>query len=226
MSTNPVHDPDTGEINYLTDVWDEMQDIPPEYTLIPVPKKSNVDPGDPYEIDIYIVGHGHFSNSKLQVHYPFPDLITENEEKGELGHSIQTIEASAYHTLQSRNTPPENHDIGAWGATAIFEPEMISPLRTTDYSYPQLSSEVTFAGCPFLQLKLYTSEDADAGDYPIHYTFTYGDNENVLQDHKKTMLHINNARERREPWVSRAGIIIVLVATLSLLIQAWNTIGF
>ncbi|WP_157969474.1 hypothetical protein [Haloplanus rubicundus] len=221
---NPVRDPDTGEIDILEDAWEEMQGTPPEYTIIPVPKKSNVDPGGTIEIDLYVNGYGGVSQSKLQINYPYPDLITKEERKGELNYSIWLAEDSEPPAIYSTQTPQEEHRVGEWGATAIIEPELFSPFRDKDCAYPLLTSEVTFAECPFLQIKLFTSEDVDSGNYPIHYTFTYGDQDDVSQDHKETVVHINNARERREPWVTRGAIVIVLIALASLLIQAWNTL--
>lgn len=224
-SAGGVYDPLTGEVGVNVELWESMRGTPPAYTFVPVPKRSNVDPGDAIHIDCYINGYGEVAMSKLQMNYPFPDLITAKPDKGEIATSVSVVDGADPHGLMNTDDSGETYGIGAWGATAILEPESFSPIRSSEVAFPQLASEVAIDGTPFLEITLITDADADGGNYPIHYTFTDGDEQTVFQSHTSTTIHVNNAREQREPWVTRGAIVVVLVSFISLLFPAWTTLG-
>lgn len=228
-----ILDQDTGEIDYLPEAWESMEDKPPTYTISPVPKQRNVDPGDNIEIDMFINGCGKITQNKLQISYPFSDFVVDSEKKGEIRYGIWTPENQEKHKLFSTEIRPGECDLKKLDATIPLVPEMFSPINDDDHLYPILTSEVAFADTPFLSITLQTSEDVSPGDYPIFFTFTYGNEDETHQDQKRLLIHINNAREQREPWVTRAALAIVLIVLLSLIIQAvdviarsLNTLGF
>jgi hypothetical protein len=121
-ATAAVHDPKTGQIEIDTEAWDAMQGTRPAYTIVPVPRRSNVDPGETIHIDCYVNGYGPVARTKLQMNYPYPDLLTDEADKGEIAPSVSVDADSDPPGLVSTDPSGKSYGIGEWGATAILEP--------------------------------------------------------------------------------------------------------
>jgi len=67
---------------------------------------------------------------------------------------------------------------------------------------------------PPILLSLNTDEHAPSGDYNITFTFTYGDNQKVLQDYKTTQFHVTNWWERSQTWIQISAVAIALISLM------------
>lgn len=87
-----------------------------------------------------------------------------------------------------------------------------------EYIRPKLF-ELTYEGTPPFELELNISENADPGDYEIPCVLTYNTDLGVIKNSRENIqFHVNDRIEQRQP---RLKYIVVLVAVLSLLLQAY-----
>jgi len=202
----------------------------PVYTIIPIVRTPNINPGDTFEVDLYFSGAGYPNENKLAVYHSHPNLVN-SENPGTFTTTIKWKDGEIITGEDVLSDPSltTQRDLDEYGflakvSNAHFIPDTEINLNDPDsnWPYPPKSSELGNDGIAPMEYRLNTAEDAAPGDYEISFVFTYGeeavgDELRINQDRQNVSVHIKNKREQLEPIPSIAAIAAALIALLSLI---------
>lgn len=204
----------------------------PKYTLIPIVRTPNVDPGDTFEVDLFVSGAGYPAENKLTTYHSHPNLVNQSNP-GNLAVNIgwsnqglvagESAQSSEVH-ISERKLSPTGFIMELSNAN-FCEYKLLdnySENNSPDWSYPPKLSEHSHDDLAPLQYRLNIDENADPGDYEISFIFTYGeestgDDLQINQDRQDVSVHVNTRTEQLEPIPSIAVISGAVIALLSLL---------
>lgn len=201
----------------------------PNYTLIPIVRTPNVDPGETIEIDLFFSGAGNPHENKLSVYHSHPNLV-DHDNPGYLSVSVGWTEernllvgneALGSEELETRKHMSEYGFIAQMSNSHFVKENIVYGEKGPDFDYPVKISESVNDGIAPLRYRLHTDSQAKSGDYDITFVFTYGeeaigDKMRVNQDRQDVCIHLNNKREQWEPVPTIAGISVALLALASL----------
>lgn len=201
------------------------------YSLVLRNQTPKLNPGETVHVDIYLSGYGIPVRNKLHIQCSSDNVI----DKKNPGYVQSFFEYRIYNNRKDRTQiiPIEPNKFPIfYGSTShsggtmdvlnhgIFMPTFHTPDTDNKDELEKVASELMVDDKPPLQYILNTSSDAPPGDYEIMFTFTYSDDQGLLQDRRTVQFHLNDWQESH-PWAVPSALII---AFLSLLITAYGTI--
>lgn len=180
-------------------VFSDLNNITPSYSLIVIPKMVSVNRGDKIEIRVYVAGLGAIKNNKLQVFAP-----RELSNSGIVG----TIIVCATN-INTNITAPEFYETN----TTVFDQAIsFSPcnfmhanITYEGYTAPVIISERNFIFREKTYSPMYiiinTARNAVPGDHIIELVFTYTDGTKWYQDKEMISVHVNNPVEENRTYL-------------------------
>ncbi|NKE37130.1 hypothetical protein GWG54_15130 [Natronococcus sp. JC468] len=200
----------------------------PSYRIIPVLQTSNVDPGESIEIDFFIDAIGDIDSNRLHVSYAYPELFQDEIGVASIGFSMD--ENGRLQPGQESDQMELGRGSNQWQFPSWFfegvssenqDPVTLGGKTPNQEHYPQKVCEVIEAEKDHPPIKYQFNIDSDAppGDYTITCIFTYGKSSRTYSDREDIQIHVNNRRERWEPWPFRIAVMAGGAAVLSLIQQ-------
>ncbi len=192
-------------------------------------RNTEVNPGDPVEIDIYLSGYGIPAKNKLLIIWSSPYVINE-DDPGNITTTIKNYDINTETlTLGLTNIPlkREGNISGEIGEGFVLNlgffahPMSIIPGPFPQTGFKTVMGEWNWNGNPPILVKLNTRRDAPSGDYQVSLIFTYGNDTNPKQAFDVVQFHVKSTWDRWEPRVVVAGSVIAFIA---LIIAAAGTI--
>lgn len=198
----------------------DKEGFPPNYSIIPVLKESEITPGDELKIGFYFSGYGEIEINKLHITFSYPGLFQSPE--GLLFH-MKTAQLEGADPNEMQEAMDESdyiHPLDDTGVTLHVPDEFFAEELEEDGSFAgRMHGEVAVGNVPPYVIHLYTSENAKPGNYDIISTFTYSNGESVEKSTVEKQFRIQNRRERIEPAPQIAGIIAAVIGWIALLSQ-------
>lgn len=203
------------------------------YSLVPILSDSHINAGEKIEVSLFISGFSKNNadldpvSNKLFVSFS-NKILAENDgsywqNSVRFSQSESQVKIGAGEEFIDRmNIEEDTSGIGHALHPGFFGVRDGPP---TPNGLPPILAESAHAGVPPLKLVLKTSEDADSGDYPIHFIFTYGNIE-VQQDRQTINIHINSWVEKYKRLLQILGAIGTIAALFSLFVSAANILHF
>jgi len=197
------------------------------YEIIPIVRRSRIEPGETAEIEIFIAGSGDVESAKLQALHTQEDLIDE-EEPGEMVYSVDFAEGDdGCPELVMGEDALREKDIDKWGTMAfvteaIFytpsEADSSEPVQMNDHDleFQPIVGEAAHEGNPPLLLRLRTKDSAHPGDYKIPFILTYGEQETPLQSTATVEIHVKSWVERHRKVLE----ILAIAGTMAIVITS------
>lgn len=198
---------------YPNEIFSELNNETPSYTLIPIPSAIITDPGRTVNVDIYISGFGYISNNKMIVFVPSNLLNTENP--GRIGASIGCM-----HNKTTNITVPIFSETSTNltavkaglipGMTGLIPGVKFSLIKCNfmynnetlnEQNVPPIMLEGRNNGSAPSYIIMNLADNATPGDYEIPIVFTYTDGEKWYQDKKQITIHVNNPIEENRFWL-------------------------
>lgn len=207
------------------------------YALDLICLTPNIKPGDPIEIEIFIVGKGSLTHNKMIILYP-ESLIDENNpgfiescigvDKDPSGNIVGPITGKPFLEKMEKKGKETKHELDASGAYYLMNEgnflENIERPSDPSNAIPRLIAETRHDGLPPIFMKLNSSKKTQSGDYEINFNFTYIDDNNVYLNKKTVKIHVKNwieIHQKRLQWVA---CIVGFTALISGIIQTIFTV--
>lgn len=197
------------------------------YEVVPIVRRSRIEPGETAEIEVFIAGSGDVESAKLQTLHTQEDLIAE-EEPGEMVYSVDLKEGEDGTKEPVLGEEALNQiEIDRWGTMALitdaifytpFETDSSETIQLNDSDFPfqPIVGEAAHDGYPPILLRLNTKNGAQPGDYRIPFILTYGNQEEPEQSTAAVEIHVQSWAERHR----KALEIVAVVLTLSIVITS------
>jgi len=191
------------------------------YSLVIRNRTPSVDPGDSIEMEIFLSGYGVPEKNKLHISWSSPYVIDRQDPGRVYAHRFDDppIVEGQIRVIQMVVL------ISEIGASIILDTVYFIEAGSSvpQCGLRQVAGEGVWGAVekavPIL-LIINTDKKAQSGDYEVTFTFTYGDEGRLRQDHKVAPFHITSVWERWQ-WAIYVGVGI---AFLSLLISAFGII--
>jgi len=194
------------------------------YSIVTRNRSPRVNPGGKVEIEIFLSGHGVPDKNKLNIQWSSPYIINK-KDPGNVILCLGSIDDKTGKPSKTLELPRPIDKIGMIiSLNKLVFKEMPSLARKGDKEAietelrPVVSeyawNETTGGFDPPILLKVNIAEDVPQGDYDISFTFTYGNEQNLSQDHKSVQFHITSWWERNQGWVTPIGVSIAFISLL------------
>lgn len=199
------------------------------YSIATRNRTPSVKPGGKVEIEVFLSGHGMPEKNKLFIGWSSPCII-DKKDVGVVTFCIKfatdkvtgkTQAVTGKSALQTYKLMPDGIIIILNKGYFSEKPLQPEDKEFSEFGVPYVISEYMWDNEPPILLSINTAKDALPGDYNVTLTFTYGNEQNLLQDHKVVQFHITSWWERNQGWVVIASSIIAFAA---LVITAIGTI--
>lgn len=198
-------------------------DLAAEYSVITVLRRSQIDPGDPIELRIYLTGSGMPGRNKLHMNHDLEEVV-DAENPGKLFFNLGISSDSGE---VGKIDPPAEQSLDPRGGTTYIPPPIFAQGETpVEHALQWKLLEGTREGDPFLIASLNTISDATPGDYTLPVIFTYESDGTPTQSRSESELHVNNWREQKEPWVTRGAVLAIVIALFSFIVQVVSSVGY
>lgn len=206
---------------------DAIQRVSASYQVIPIVRRSKIEPGETVEIEIFITGSGDVESAKLQALHTQEDLIDE-DEPGEMVYSVDFKRGDdGCPELVMGEDALKSRDIDNWGTMAfVTEAIFYTPSETDssdsvdmngdDFEFQPIVGEAAHGGNPPLLLRLKTKGDARPGDYQIPFILTYGEEDAPLQSKATVDIHVQSWVERHRKVLE----ILAIAGTMAIVITS------
>lgn len=182
---------------YPNFIFSEKYNLTPSYSIIMLPDKNDVNPGDSINFKIYISGMGFINSHKINIFY-IPELLDKNTP----GIFISNIGCN-YDTLTGKICPrdgyystpiyPKSSRLLIYLQNCLFMNDNIND----NFNIPKIKIEEPAINYTSpISLNLNISNNAPTGDQTLDVIFTYSDGLKFYQDKKQVIIHINNPIER------------------------------
>lgn len=201
------------------------------YEVVPIARRSRIEPGETAEIEIFIAGSGEVESAKLQALHTQEDLISE-EEPGKMVYSVDFKEGdNGSPELVMGEDALRGIEIDKWGTMAfITEAMFYTPSETDssqtiqideqDFQFQPIVGEAAHEGNPPLLLKLNTKNGARPGDYRIPFILTYGHQGSPKQSTATVEIHVQSWVERHRKVLEILAIVGTMAIVLTSIISA------
>lgn len=199
------------------------------YSIVTRNRTPEINPGEKVEIEVFLSGHGMPEKNKLFIGWSSPYIIDE-KDAGVVTSCIKffthkatgkTQPVSGKKFLQTHKLNPYGIVINLNKGNFLEIPLQPEDKEASEFEISWVMSENVWDNEPPILLSINTSKDAPPGDYDVTFAFTYGNEQNLLQDYKVVQFHITSWWERNQGWVVIASSIIAFAA---LVITAIGTI--
>jgi len=177
------------------------------YEVVPIARRSRIEPGETAEIEIFLAGSGEVESAKLQALHTQEDLIGE-QEPGKMVYSVDFKESDdGSPELVMGEDALRGIEIDNWGTMAfVTEAMFYTPSETDtsetikmnedDFQFQPVIGEAAHEGNPPLLLRLNTKNGAHPGNYTIPFILTYGHQETRKQSTATVEVHVQSWVER------------------------------
>jgi hypothetical protein len=200
---------------------------PGRYELVPQVQKTELNPGDPLDIDIYFSGYGEIAGSKalfstvkgiFEPHVSYVQHSIKYENKiFSWGKDTLYLSGPSRFSLTIRGvTRP------GWGESTIYLD--VKGKDTTNYL---LRSELPMPGAP-IYVHLQTKKDIEPGPYSLIIVYTYYNGQEWVGSTQTINFKVKNWIERNPFWTWALGILLAVLALGPTVVQFlnWCKVGF
>lgn len=180
------------------------------YTIIPVARRTHINPGDELIIDLYITGYGLPKLNKLSISFSAQEVLSDS------GKSYLSI----YHYDNYGNSGDfrTREEIIETSHTTVKLPTSFFVYNPEAGNvYTSLMSEIIHSKdneqIGPIHIHLNTNKNIPPGTHKIYTTFTYDINDQTYQDESSLNIHVNSwtERNRRELRISAIILSVILV---------------
>ena len=198
------------------------------YTIIPRSRKTDINPGEKLEIELFLSGYGHPKKNKLHIQWSSPYVVDQDKVGNIVLYRIGEPEIvdGKVNVLRMESEVP------SVGATLRLDRLYFLQAggQVPECGLPNVAAEGIWAGegigepaIPIF-VSLNTVKDARPRDYSIAFTFTYGDMGDLRQEHEVVPFHVRTKWEKSQRWAIPRTIAAVSIAFISLIITAVGTL--
>jgi len=189
------------------------------YSLSTRNRNPVVAPKKTMQIEVFLSGYGMPEKNKLFIQWSSPDVINQNRP-GELVSSIKCAtdqDTGKMWPIVGKNGL-ETFKLNPVGGVVTLNRGHFfdAPREYMDFELPSVISE--YAPDPLqppLLLTLNIDKDAPAGDYEVVFVFTYGKEQELMQDYKSVPFHVTSWWERNKAGVYISATIIALITLVT-----------
>lgn len=201
------------------------------YQVVPIARRSRIEPGEAAEIEIFISGSGDIESAKLHVLHTQDELIDLNSP-GTMEYSVDYQEdRKGEPKLMMGDDALTEFKIDNWGTMAFisdaifFTPEETGEseqieMNREEVGFQPIVGEAPHQGNPPLLLSLNTKPNARPGNYEIPFILTYGDEKNPQQSVATVDIHVQNWVERNRKTLEILATIGTMAIVLSSIVTA------
>jgi len=208
----------------------------PSYTLLIQTSNTQLNPGDPFKIELFITGFGDVELSKLYVNIPeqLPNNGTINftkrkyeylnPSKVRASYEPNTTSPGFYHLISEDIYRMVDINEIEWLEEAFQRTDLIGASglilgETKTINNPIYSAPYT--------IDFIIAENASAGDYKIPILYTYGNSDRWYQDERVVDLHVNYIYDSEHfKWLIYSVTFLAGLAGLEYILkslkQLWN----
>ena len=192
------------------------------YSLILRNRTPRVKPGDTLEIEVYLSGFGIPEKNKLFIYWSSPNVIDPkslNPVSVTFINFVPNIVPERYHI--PKDSPTYTVQFDSTGARfSVPKPYFMMLVgdssSNSSSQFPGIGADHAWVSSaspsPPLLVTLNTSKAASSGDFDVTFVFTYGNEQNPLQDYKITQFHITSWLERNQWWIAIIGSVGVVAS--------------
>jgi hypothetical protein len=197
-------------------------DKPGYYEMVAYLDKSEISPGDSFNVNIYFSGYGEIRLSKVFFSVS-KNIYKNNECYGMGGLTIYGKASDSTYTWGANVQKLKIMNAGVIpleGVSNTHSPEWGEPTNYVDYGEEPGSiailTEMTLLHNPPYSLHLKTLDDAEPGNYTITLVYTYFNGQEWKGNKQVLALKVNNIIERNPGWAWAIGILAVLLAFIAI----------
>lgn len=191
------------------------------YSILTMNRNPSVKPGKTVEIEVFLSGVGMPEKNKLHIQWSLPDVINKNNP-GKVTLYVPHLsdpqpedkQLPSGNWLVNRKTNETGVTINLPQITFREGPRDVS---WPDWAFAMVGTEVTHEFYPPILVTLNIANTAEAGDYEVTFTFTYGKDADIRQDYKAVPFHVNSKIEQWQ-WLVNAFVILGVVAAVASLV--------
>lgn len=201
------------------------------YEVVPITRRSRIEPGETAEIEIFIAGSGDVESAKLQALHTQEDLIDE-KEPGKMVYSVDFQDGDdGSPELVLGEDALRGIEIDKWGTMAfVTEAMFYTPSETDsseavrmnnqDFQFQPVIGEAAHEGNPPLLLQLNTKASARPGGYDIPFILTYGHQGAPKQSTATVEIHVQSWVERHRKTLEILAIVGTMLIVITSVISA------
>ena len=192
------------------------------YALDLICLTPKIKPGDPIEVEIFVVGRGSLTHNKMIINYPI-SLIDEDNPgfieycigvgRGPSG-NIRPITGEPFLEIAEKKGLETSPELSAYGTYYLMGEgnflENPGDSSLPENAIPRLLAEMRHDGLSPMYMKLNSSKETPSGDYEINFNFTYIDDDKIYLDQKAVKIHISSWSERHLTITTLVGLLLAL----------------
>lgn len=190
------------------------------YSLTTRNRNPVVDPKKTMQIEVFLSGYGMPEKNKLFIQWSSPDVINQNrpgELVGSIKCAIDPDTGKMWPIVGEKGLETIKLDpVG--GVGSLNRGYFLDAQREyMDVDLPHVISEYAPdpLRAPPLLLRLNIDKDAPAGDYEVVFVFTYGKEQELMQDYKSVPFHVTSRWERNQAYVYISAVIIAFITLVT-----------
>jgi hypothetical protein len=178
------------------------------YSLIIYSNSNVINPGDSFQIGVFISGKGKITDNHIEIEIP-RQLVQGGTVIG-YGPEVLCEDDCCFYNYEKENWVPLTSRNLLSLRKDVFKPSCSNKNQILSmYSFED--QETGHVTAP-INIKFKISKNADPGDYILRFNFYYNDGNNWYYDKEALNIHVNTFYERNEMKLWYLGFIIAFVS--------------